>query len=89
MLSGNEFPATEKLLSRPSRSLRTAEFSLACGASSISDPKGRPIPVGSKAAMLIQPGSVVRIETSGGGGYGDPANRDPALRAADEEGARG
>ena len=53
------------------------------------DPAGRPMPIGSKASLVVQPGSVIRIETSGGGGYGDPARRDPALRAADEEDGRG
>jgi len=53
------------------------------------DPDGLPVPVGSKASLVLQPGSVIRIETSGGGGYGDPARRDPALRAADEEDGRG
>jgi N-methylhydantoinase B len=53
------------------------------------DPDGRPVPVGSKASLVLRPGSVIRIETSGGGGYGDPARRDPALRAADEEDGRG
>jgi N-methylhydantoinase B len=55
----------------------------------IFDPDGRTVPVGSKATLRVQPGSVIRIETSGGGGYGDPARRDPALRAADEEDGRG
>jgi N-methylhydantoinase B len=53
------------------------------------DQDGRPVPVGSKASLLVQPGSIIRIETSGGGGYGDPVRRDPALRAADEEDGRG
>jgi N-methylhydantoinase B len=53
------------------------------------DPDGRPVPVGSKASLVLRPGSVIRIETSGGGGYGNPARRDPALRAADEEDGRG
>jgi N-methylhydantoinase B len=52
------------------------------------DPAGRPLPVGSKASLALKPGSVIRIETSGGGGYGDPARRDPALRAADKEDGR-
>jgi N-methylhydantoinase B len=55
----------------------------------IFDPDGRPVPVGSKASLTVQPGSVIRIETSGGGGYGDPARRDQALRAADEQDGRG
>jgi len=53
------------------------------------DQDGRPVPSGSKASLVLQPGSIIRIETSGGGGYGDPARRDPALRAADEEDGRG
>jgi len=55
----------------------------------IFDPDGREVPVGSKASLRVRPGSVIRIETSGGGGYGDPARRDPALRAADEQDGRG
>jgi len=55
----------------------------------IFDPDGRKMPVGSKASLRVRPGSVIRIETSGGGGYGDPARRDPALRAADEQDGRG
>jgi N-methylhydantoinase B len=39
--------------------------------------------------MTLPAGSVIRIETSGGGGYGDPARRDPAQRAADEQDGRG
>jgi N-methylhydantoinase B len=42
-----------------------------------------------KSALVLRPGSVIRIETSGGGGYGDPARRDPALRTADEQDGRG
>ncbi|MGI9009046.1 MAG: hydantoinase B/oxoprolinase family protein [Streptosporangiaceae bacterium] len=52
-------------------------------------PDGVPVPIGSKASLVVRAGSVIRIETSGGGGYGDPARRDPALRAADEEDERG
>jgi len=53
------------------------------------DQDGRPVPIGSKASLVLQPGSIIRIETSGGGGYGDPARRDPALRATDKEDGRG
>jgi N-methylhydantoinase B len=52
-------------------------------------PDGRELPVGSKASLVLAPGSVIRIETSGGGGYGDPAERDPALAAADQADERG
>ncbi len=53
------------------------------------DAAGEPLPVGSKASLVVPAGSVIRIETSGGGGFGDPARRDPALRTADEEDDRG
>jgi N-methylhydantoinase B/oxoprolinase/acetone carboxylase alpha subunit len=33
--------------------------------------------------LLLRRGDVVRLETSGGGGFGDPARRDAALRARD------
>jgi N-methylhydantoinase B len=36
-----------------------------------------------KETVSLQPGDVVVIETSGGGGYGDPAGRPEALRARD------
>ncbi len=36
-----------------------------------------------KANKPIMPGDRVRVQTSGGGGYGDPLRRDPALVAAD------
>jgi N-methylhydantoinase B len=41
-----------------------------------------------KASVTLQPGSVVRVETAGGGGYGDPARRSPALTAQDLEDQR-
>ncbi len=37
----------------------------------------------SKIATVLHPGDRVTVETAGGGGYGDPSRRDPALRAAD------
>jgi N-methylhydantoinase B len=33
--------------------------------------------------MVLTAGETVRIETGGGGGFGDPAERDPAAHAAD------
>ena len=41
------------------------------------DPSGRPMDVPQKATLELEPGSIVRIETSGGGGYGraDPSSR--------------
>lgn len=41
-----------------------------------------------KASLTLEPGSVIRVETAGGGGYGDPARRDPAALAADLAGGR-
>jgi N-methylhydantoinase B len=51
-------------------------------------PGGREIPVASKTTMLLEPGAVIRIETSGGGGFGDPGLRDPDLAAADRADGR-
>ncbi|MBL3700569.1 hydantoinase B/oxoprolinase family protein [Leucobacter luti] len=36
-----------------------------------------------KTSRVLPAGSVVRVETSGGGGYGDPARRSAALRERD------
>ncbi|MBE0553112.1 MAG: hydantoinase B/oxoprolinase family protein, partial [Rhodobacteraceae bacterium] len=33
--------------------------------------------------IALEPGDRVRVRTPGGGGYGDPAQRDPALVAED------
>ena len=46
-------------------------------------PHGEVVEAGSKVTMPLEPGSIVRVETSGGGGYGDPAKRDPESAAAD------
>jgi len=51
-------------------------------------PDGEVIPTPSKVTMVLEPGSVVRVETSGGGGFGDPARRDPAAARADIEDGR-
>ncbi len=51
-------------------------------------PDGEVIPTHSKVTMVLEPGSIVRVETSGGGGYGDPARRDPAAARADREDGR-
>jgi N-methylhydantoinase B len=55
---------------------------------SIFDPNGRPIEIPMKVTLTLEPGSLVRVETSGGGGFGDPALRDPELRRSDEEDGR-
>ena len=44
---------------------------------------GATIDVPSKGAMKLEPGDMVTIETGGGAGYGDPAERNPALIAED------
>ena len=35
------------------------------------------------ASVQLAAGDAFRVETAGGGGYGDPAERDPALTADD------
>lgn len=50
---------------------------------SLYDPDGVEVPIPSKLTMRVEPGSVIRIETSGGGGFGDPERRAPASVAAD------
>jgi N-methylhydantoinase B len=44
---------------------------------------GTVIDVPSKGALALKKGDIVVIATGGGAGYGDPAERDPALIAAD------
>jgi N-methylhydantoinase B len=51
----------------------------------ILDPDGVPLDVPRKVTLQLQPGSVIRVETSGGGGFGDPMLRGTALTAADVE----
>ncbi|MBI3647832.1 MAG: hydantoinase B/oxoprolinase family protein [Actinobacteria bacterium] len=52
------------------------------------DPQGRPVPVPPKVSTTLEAGSLVRVETSGGGGYGPPEGRAPGLRDADRADAR-
>jgi N-methylhydantoinase B len=49
---------------------------------------GEPLDVPKKVTLRLMPGSVIQVETSGGGGFGDPANRDPERRREDEEDGR-
>ena len=51
---------------------RTARYTLVA-------PDGTETSLGSKTTFRVPPGAVVRYETCGGGGYGDPFDRDPAL----------
>jgi N-methylhydantoinase B len=50
----------------------------------ITDPNGRQLNVPKKVTLTLQPGSVIRVETSGGGGFGDPAQRDASAARNDE-----
>ena len=34
--------------------------------------------LGAKTTLEVEPGDVISIRTCGGGGYGSPADRDPA-----------
>lgn len=47
------------------------------------DPNGEPVPVPTKLSTTLEAGTLVRVETSGGGGYGPAADRDPDRAAAD------
>jgi N-methylhydantoinase B len=46
-------------------------------------PDGERLDVPRKVTLELAPGSVIRVETSGGGGYGNPVDRDPQLTADD------
>jgi N-methylhydantoinase B len=50
---------------------RTAEYVL--------NPDGEARQLGTKVTVQLNPGDVVSYRTCGGGGYGDPLERDPAL----------
>lgn len=52
------------------------------------DGRGRPVPIPPKVSMTLEPGSIIRVETSGGAGYGRPSNRDAAARDADRANGR-
>ena len=45
----------------------------------VRDPEGRDEEVGSKVTLELGPGEMVSYQTCGGGGYGRPEARDPAL----------
>lgn len=47
------------------------------------NPETDPVEVGSKSTTQLSPGEVGSIQTPGGGGYGDPLERDPAAVLAD------
>lgn len=54
----------------------------------ILSPSGEPIDAPSKVTLTLEPGTLVRVETSGGGGYGDGTGRDPQARRSDLEDGR-
>ncbi len=54
----------------------------------IFDPHGRRLDLPNKVTLRLEPGSVVRVETSGGGGFGDPARRRADAAQADIEDGR-
>jgi N-methylhydantoinase B len=47
-----------------------------------------PIAATSSPEVSFRPGDVVRLQTPGGGGHGDPAARDPAAEAIDRRDGR-
>jgi N-methylhydantoinase B len=52
-------------------------------------PDGREIEgLADKASLTLQPGTIVRVETAGGGGYGDPDARPLEARLFDERNQR-
>jgi len=50
---------------------------------SIYHPDGEALDVPSKVTLRLLPGSVIRVETSGGGGFGDPLQRSAEAAQAD------
>jgi N-methylhydantoinase B len=52
------------------------------------DPEGNPVPIPTKLSTTLEGGTLVRVETSGGGGYGPPSERDPDRVAADRADGR-
>jgi N-methylhydantoinase B len=52
-------------------------------------PDGEPMAgLADKASLTLQPGTVLRVETAGGGGYGDPAARTESAREYDRRNER-
>ena len=52
------------------------------------DPEGNEIRVPQKSSTTLAPGTVIRVDTSGGGGYGPSTRRDPKRRSADRADGR-
>ncbi|MFT4922569.1 MAG: N-methylhydantoinase B [Haloarculaceae archaeon] len=69
---------------------RTTPYGLAGGETGASggavlNPDGEADPLPSKTTRTLPAGTVVSVRTPGGGGYGDPENRDPAAVRRDLE----
>jgi N-methylhydantoinase B len=47
------------------------------------DPESEAVRLSSKVTLDVGPGQVISYRTCGGGGYGDPADRDPSRVLAD------
>lgn len=82
--------ATEGSLSTNFERFRHAPYGIAGGEpgslsrTTVTRPDGSTLSLRSKVSGVpLQRGDVVTIETSGGGGYGDPGERDPARLARD------
>ncbi|GAB3119379.1 hydantoinase B/oxoprolinase family protein [Glaciibacter psychrotolerans] len=58
-------------------------FDAAATTITVVGPDGNELDVPSKTSMTLQPGTIVRVETAGGGGYGNPADRSAELREFD------
>ena len=70
----------------PGRGVRGVSPSRLCGTARLVRNSGRADAeeLSSKtASIVLAAGDTVRIETGGGGGFGDPAERDPAAQSAD------
>ncbi|MGD9942240.1 MAG: hydantoinase B/oxoprolinase family protein [Burkholderiaceae bacterium] len=83
-----EFPYDECTFTIMSDGRKFAPWGLAGGESGrcaryILDPLGEARELPSKVTVTVPKGGRVRIETPGGGGFGDPAGRDPELAAND------
>ena len=44
----------------------------------ILDPETDPTELSSKVTLSLKPGQTISVQTPGGGGFGDPHQRDPA-----------
>ena len=60
----------------------------ACAHSVIRRASGEEAIIPSKTLVRLEKGDRVEVNTAGGGGYGDPATRPEALRAADLAGGK-